>query len=70
MGMVRTAAGFGLVIALKESDNSSLIASITSYKTALVIIGAYIFLKEHDHKLPKLIGASLATVGLLLLIQA
>lgn len=68
MGAIRTLAGFALVFALKESGNSSLVASIISYKTALVVVGAYFILKEHDHAAQKFGGAVMATVGLWLLV--
>lgn len=68
MGLIRTVAGFLVVYALQESDNSSLIVSIVSYKTALVVVAAYFILKERDHMRQKMIGAACATVGLLLLI--
>ena len=68
LGLLRTFGGFALVYALKESDNSSLISGITSYKTALVVMGSYFLLKEKEHILIKIAGTILATTGLLLLI--
>ena len=69
LGLLRTFAGFALVYALRESDNSSLISGITSYKTALVVVGSYLLLREKEHIALKLAGTILATTGLLLLIN-
>ena len=68
LGLLKTFGGFALVYALSESDNSSLISGITSYKTALVVMGSYFLLREKEHILIKIAGTILATTGLLLLI--
>lgn len=68
LGVFRTIAGFALVYALIESDNSSLISGVTAYKTALVVAGSYFILKETDHLRTKIAGTVLATIGLMLLI--
>ncbi len=69
LGLLRTFAGFALVYALPESDNSSLISGITSYKTALVVIGSYFLLREKEHIVIQIAGTILATTGLLLLVN-
>ncbi len=69
LGLLRTFAGFALVYALPVSDNSSLISGITSYKTALVVIGSYFLLREKEHIVIQIGGTILATTGLLLLVN-
>ena len=69
LGLLRTFAGLALIYALRESDNSSLISGIMSYKTALVVIGSYFLLREKKHILVKIPGTILATIGLLLLVN-
>jgi len=68
LGLLRTFAGFALVYALKESDNSSLISGFTAYKTALVVIGSYFLLRERSNLRIKILGTLLATSGIFLLI--
>ncbi len=68
LGLLRTFAGFMLVKALILSDNSSLIAVMTSIKAPLVFIAALILLKERADMRRKVAGVSLAVVGLLLML--
>ena len=69
LGMLRACAGLGLVYALNTLGNSSLIAGMTSYTTALVVVGSYFILKEKDGIRVKIIGTVAATIGLLLLLK-
>lgn len=68
LGAFRTIAGFTLVYALVDSDNSSLVSGFTAYKTALVVVGSYLVLKETDHIRTQVAGTVLATIGLMLLV--
>ena len=42
---------------------------MTSYTTALVVVGSYVILKEKDGIRVKIIGTVAATLGLLLLLK-
>jgi len=68
LGLLRTFAGLALVWTLARSGNSSLVASIISYKTALVVVLAYFVLRERQDAMRKLLGAGVATAGILLLL--
>lgn len=69
LGVLRACAGLGLVYALNSLGNSSLIAGMTSYTTALVVVGSHFILKEKDGIRVKIIGTVAATIGLLLLLK-
>jgi transporter family protein len=68
LGLLRSISGFAGLGALALID-SSLVSSIRSYKSVLVFIAGYFILKEKEHVIRKAIGAVLATIGLLLLID-
>ncbi len=68
LGILRFISGVAFVYALNETTNTSLFASIISYKGALVVIGSYFILRERSHVLIKIISTVLATIGLFLLI--
>jgi len=67
-GLLRTGAGFAIIVAFTMAD-SGLLSAIRSYKTVLVFLAALIFLGEKDHLWRKAIGSILATAGLLLLLN-
>ncbi len=68
LGLLRSVSGFAGLGALELID-SSLVSSIRSYKSVLVFIAGYFILKEKEHVTRKAVGAALATIGLLLLID-
>ena len=43
LGILRTLSGIVIVYAFAKSGNSSLVSGIIAYKTALVVIGSYLF---------------------------
>lgn len=68
LGFLRLGAALSGVAAITKVD-ISIVASVRSYKPILIFIGALIFLGEKRDFKRRLIGAGLATLGLLLLVS-
>jgi drug/metabolite transporter (DMT)-like permease len=68
LGCLRLGAALSGVAVITRVD-ISIVASVRSYKPILIFIGALIFLSEKRDFKRRLIGAGLATLGLLLLIN-
>lgn len=68
LGVLRLGAALSAVAAITMVD-ISIVASVRSYKPILIFFGALIFLGEKRDFRRRIIGAGLATVGLLLLLE-
>ncbi len=69
LGGLRTIAGFCFINALQLSNNASLIGSIAALQVILVVIGGYIFLNEKKYGVQKFVAASVAFIGVILLVN-
>lgn len=68
LGVLRLGAALSAVAAITLVD-ISIVASVRSYKPILIFFGALIFLGEKRDFRRRMIGAGLATIGLLLLLE-
>lgn len=55
------------ILALKISKSASLISAATDFLSVVVVITAYLFLKEKEHMLYKWLGAGIGIIGLILI---
>lgn len=55
------------VLALKLSGNASIFSSVNNFQSVVVIIAAWIFLKERKHIIYKILAAAIGITGLMLI---
>lgn len=66
-GLANTFKGICFVGALKLSDNASLVSAAVSFMAVTVVLAAYVFLKEREYLVFKIIAAIVGTIGLIIL---
>lgn len=67
MGLMNGVNGAFYVYSIFHSDNISLIAAIGTVAMPLLVIGAYLFLKEREHTLLMWVSLAISFIGLLIL---
>ena len=69
LGACVAATGASYVIGVKMSGSVGLMASAQSYRSVIIFLAGWLFLKERKHPIPRLIASVLATLGLYLLVK-
>lgn len=67
MGVARFGSTVMFLVAVKNSNNVSLVSAASGFRTVVICTGSYLFLGERERLWQKLLGSCIATAGLFLM---